>query len=43
MRSDLPASRVAGGIFIGNVIIMGLAITGLSMMLAAVLLVTAGA
>lgn len=41
MKSDLPASRVAGGILIGNLIITGLVIASLSMVLVAVWLATA--
>ena len=42
MKSDLPAKQLASGIVIGKVIITGLMITGLSMMLVAVWLATAG-
>lgn len=41
VKSDLPASRVAGGILIGNLIITGLVIASLSMVLVAVWLATA--
>jgi hypothetical protein len=36
MNSDLPASRVAGGIFIGNLIIAGLVVASSLMLTAAV-------
>ena len=36
MDSDMPAKRVAGGIFIGNMIISGLVVTSTLMLVAAV-------
>ena len=36
MKSDLPAGRVAGGIFIGNMIITGLVLASAMMLTAAV-------